>query len=1160
MSTPGTVRCRMSARAPASVSRVMAAVKGAVALAIFLGLATGAAADDVGFLAQKSRDADEIVAAVNRDGHVRVVVLFQSPVSSDEMKSPDRASIDNIKAQVAATQNAIIAQHFGGAKDPAPGHGFARYLTRFEITPGFAISATLAELESLAADPRVRSINLDRARPPALLQSVGLVGMPNAYVNGATGTGYAVAILDTGVQADHELLNGKVIAQACFSNGNGSGKGVSLCPAGGNDQIGGNAAQPIGQCINGATNLCDHGTHVASIAAGRNPNALQGRPANGVAKDASIFAVQVFTRYNTMADCNPPGTPPPLGPVPCVLSLDSDQVRGLDHVFGQLFLNGSIKVASVNMSIGGGQYKDACDDAVQKPAIDHLRNAGVLTTISSGNDGYNPFVGSPGCISTAVTVGATTKSDVMSSFSNISSLVDLLAPGGFGSGGGPCVFDTLIDDILAAEAGSPTATDSYSCKSGTSMAAPHVAGAIAAIRSACPFLLEGFTPNGATANAIENALKSTGVPVTIPLPPLTPPPGLSGDVTQTKPRIRVDRAVAAACLLPLVVDHDFDGDGKSDILARNIDGSTAIVFISGGALPGFFSPGDNNWQIFGRADFDGDGKSDILWRHSDGTVAIWFMDGGTKVGEAYPGGAGGSNDWKIFATGDFNGDAKSDILWRHIDGTVAIWFMNGGTKVGEAYPAGGGGNNAWKIVATGDFNGDAKSDILWRHSDGTVAIWFMDGGTKVGEAYPGGAGGDNNWKIFATGDFDGDGKSDILWRHSDGTVAIWFMNGGTKVGEAYPGGAGGDNNWKIVGTEDFNGDAKSDILWRHSDGTVAIWFMDGGTISGQAYGGPVNDSWVIEGTAARSGRPAAGDFNGDGKNDILWRHSDGTVAIWFMNGGTKVGEAYPGGAGGDNNWKIFATGDFNGGGKSDILWRHSDGTVAIWFMDGGTKVGEAYPGGAGGDSNWKIFATGDFDGDGKSDILWRYSDGTVAIWFMNGGTKVGEAYPGGAGGDNNWKIFATGDFDGDGKSDILWRHSDGTVAIWFMNGGTKVGEAYPGGAGGDNNWKIVATGDFNGDGKSDILWRHSDGTVAIWFMDGGTKVGEAYPGGAGGDNNWKIFATGDFDGDGKSDILWRHSDGTVAIWFMNGGTKVGEAYPGGAGGDNNWKIQGTAAN
>jgi hypothetical protein len=1120
----------MSERVPASLLRVMGAVNGAVALAILLALATGAAAEDVDLLAQKSRDAAEIVAAVTRDGHVRVIVVFDSPASPDAI-TPDRASIDNIKASVAATQNAIIAQHFGGAADAAPGQGFDRHLTRFEITPGFAISATLAELKSLTADPRVRSITLDRARPPALRQSVGLVGMPNAYVKGATGAGYAVAILDTGVQANHELLNGKVIAQACFSNG--SGKGVSLCPGGGNNQIGGNAAQPIGQCFDGGSNLCDHGTHVASIAAGRNPNALQGRPANGVAKDASIFAVQVFTRYNTNADCNPPGQPP--GPMPCVLTSDSDQVRGLDHVFGNLFLNGSIKVASVNMSLGAGRHKDACDDEVQKPAIDRLRAAGVLTTIASGNDGYNPFVSAPGCISTAVTVGATTKSDSLSSFSNISSVVDLLAPGG---SSGPCTFDTLNNRILAATAASPIATDSYACELGTSMAAPHVAGAIAAIRSACPFLLEGFNPSGATANAIENALKDTGLPVTIPLPALTPPEGFTGTVVHSRPRIRVDRAVAAACLLPLVVDHDFDGDGKSDILVRNLDGTTGIVFMNGGTA--FFGPGLNDWQIIAWADFDGDGKSDILWRRIDGIVGIWLMDGGTRVGDVRPGGLG--HDWTIVGTGDFNGDGNSDILWRHDDGSVRIWLLDGGTRLGDPDP--GGVGHDWTIVGTGDFNGDGKSDILWRHDDGSVRIWLLDGGTRLGDRDPGGLG--HDWTIVGTGDFNGDGKSDILWRHDNGTVVIWFLNGGTRLGDVSPGAE--SHHWAILGTEDFNGDGKSDILWRHIDGTVAIWFLDGGTRLGDVHGGPVNDSWAILGTAARSGRPAEGDFNGDKKSDILWRHTNGTVAIWFMNGGTKVDGAFPGAE--SNDWAIVATGDFNGGGKSDILWRHTNGTVAIWFMDGGTKVGGAFPGAESND--WTIVATGDFDGDGKSDILWRHINGSVRIWLLDGGTRLGDPDPGGVGHD--WTIVGTGDFNGDGNSDILWRHDNGTVVIWFLNGGTRLGDVSLGVE--SNDWTIVGTGDFNGDGKSDILWRHANGTVVIWFMNGGTKVDGASPGGAG--NDWTLVGAKDFNGDGKSDLLWRHNDGTVLIWFIDGGTKVGDASPGVE--SNDWKIQGTAAN
>src|SRR6266508_1336428 len=85
-----------------------------------------------------------------------------------------------------------------------------------------------------------------------------------------------------------------------------------------------------------------------------------------------------------------------------------------------------------------------------------------------------------------------------------------------------------------------------------------------------------------------------------------------------------------------------------------------------------------------------------------------------------------------------------------------------------------------------------------------------------------------------------------------------------------------------------------------------------------------------------------------------------------------------------SNWTIAGTGDFNGDGKADILWRDNNtGTVAIWLLDG---LQVAQSGGIGTvPSNWLMAGTGDFDGDGKTDILWRDANtGTAAIWFMNG--------------------------------------------------------------------------------------------------------------------------------------------------------------------------------
>jgi hypothetical protein len=488
----------------------------ALAALLLLGLASTALAQTDALL-QKAPEAAEITAIADQNGYVRIIVSFESPISANQIR-PDATSIANLKAQVAAGQDGILATHFGSATNPSPGAGFARGLNRFDITPGFAINVTRAELEALAADARVQRINYDRLRRSKLLQSVPLIGMPSAYTLGATGQGWAVAVLDTGVLSNHELLSGKVIAEACFSNSGGGGAGVSPCPAGGATQTGSGSANPTtAQCINSTTNLCVHGTHVAGEAAGLNTSQSAGEPTNGVAKNASVLAIQIFTRFNDIFNCG--------GPPPCVASYDSDQVSALNYVFSNLTLPGGVKVASVNMSLGGGpNTSGTCDSDIQKTPIDNLRAAGVLTAIAAGNDSSRTQISHPACISSATSVGATTKADTISSFSNMSDVVDLLGPGGTG-GANSCNFGANNLDILASVAGTSSATTNlYACFAGTSMATPHVAGAIAAIRAVCP---------NATADAIESALKSTGTPIT---------DTRSGGMW-TKPRIRVDLAV-----------------------------------------------------------------------------------------------------------------------------------------------------------------------------------------------------------------------------------------------------------------------------------------------------------------------------------------------------------------------------------------------------------------------------------------------------------------------------------------------------------------------------------------------------------------------------------------------------------------------------------------
>jgi len=118
-----------------------------------------------------------------------------------------------------------------------------------------------------------------------------------------------------------------------------------------------------------------------------------------------------------------------------------------------------------------------------------------------------------------------------------------------------------------------------------------------------------------------------------------------------------------------------------------------------------------------------------------------------------------------------------------------------------------------------------------------------------------------------------------LWQNDSGQAAIWLMNGTTRVSLGAPGSMG--NEWHIKGIGDFNGDGKSDVLWQSdTTGQAAIWLMNGLTLlSNTNVGSNLGTSWHAKG---------AEDFNGDGKADILWQNDSGQAMVWLMNGTTVM--------------------------------------------------------------------------------------------------------------------------------------------------------------------------------------------------------------------------------------------------------------------------------
>jgi hypothetical protein len=367
---------------------------------------------------------------------------------------------------------------------------------------------------------------------------------------------------------------------------------------------------------------------------------------------------------------------------------------------------------------------------------------------------------------------------------------------------------------------------------------------------------------------------------------------------------------------------------------------------------------------FGQCDFDADGVNDRFFA----TGATWWYS------------SGGSGHWRYLNTstrrlseltlGYFDGDRTCDV------------------KVGSMISSGGRG--PWRPLV---------QDILWQNATGQLAVWRMDGGRIVGESYP--AIVDSSWRVRGSGDFNGDGQGDVLWQNTAGQVAIWYMSGGSRIGDAYPG-AQVPAAWRMQGVGDFDGDGVSDILWRDDSGQLAIWFKGdpGAWLKPPAYPGyggrpePVPLDWLVNGVA---------DFDGDGRTDILWRGSDGQVAIWHMAGGVRIGERYAKGAT-SLAWRIEGTADFDADGRADILWRDTSGQLAIWL--GGDETRAVYPSynntGAPVDPAWRVQDLGDYNADGRADLLWRRNDGGVAIWFMAGGRVIGDAYARAV--DSSWQI------------------------------------------------------------------------------------------------------------------------------------------------------------
>jgi hypothetical protein len=266
-------------------------------------------------------------------------------------------------------------------------------------------------------------------------------------------------------------------------------------------------------------------------------------------------------------------------------------------------------------------------------------------------------------------------------------------------------------------------------------------------------------------------------------------------------------------------------------------------------------------------------------------------------------------------------------------------------------------------------------------------------------------------------------------------------------------------------------------------------------------------------------KPAPADYNGDGRSDVLLRGSTGSNLVWYSaDSTTRQGLAtFP------MENKLVGQGDFNGDGKDDLVWRNMiTGANVLWRSGNATTptLLATRP-----DTSWVVAGVGDFNGDGQADLFWHNTITGQNEYWRSGSSGAVRAVTTLV--DTQWVLAGIGDFDGDGKSDLFWRHGvTGKNQVWSAAMSSAL---VPVASVTNVNWKVAAVGDFNGDGVSDVVWRDpTNGNTALW-RSANTLTRQSIV--AVTNTQWSIAAAGDYDNDGIDDLLWRNNvTGENTIW------------------------------